>query len=199
MFFPATCFGDGDNSTWLRRTTKSTLAFAPAMPASMAESTLPAACSPAICSLECLRSVPLAAANCGASWSLAHPRSCSGRPSTNSLYLVSRRHRHRALLGSGIYIAKGFEFRVTQHFLFDRLGARDTNLGPADQGNNGPWDAMPASASVSILGRDVVTAVTQSCDAGISEPTASGVFSIIEVFITGVVKFHTETNDGRLL
>jgi hypothetical protein len=41
--------------------------------------------------------------------------------------------------GVGIFIAKGFEFRVTQHFLFDRLGARDTNLGPADQGNNGPW------------------------------------------------------------
>ena len=34
---------------------------------------------------------------------------------------------------------KGFEFRVTQHFLFDRLGARDTNLGPADLGTNGPW------------------------------------------------------------
>jgi hypothetical protein len=41
--------------------------------------------------------------------------------------------------GAGVYIAKGFEFRVTQHFLFDRLGARDTNLGPADLGNNGPW------------------------------------------------------------
>ena len=41
--------------------------------------------------------------------------------------------------GGGVYIGKGFEFRVTQHFLFDRLGARDTNLGPADQGNNGPW------------------------------------------------------------
>jgi hypothetical protein len=41
--------------------------------------------------------------------------------------------------GVGIFIAKGFEFRVTQHFLFDRLGARDTNLGAADQGNNGPW------------------------------------------------------------
>jgi hypothetical protein len=41
--------------------------------------------------------------------------------------------------GVGIYIARGFEFRVTQHFLFDRLGARDTNLGPADLGNNGPW------------------------------------------------------------
>jgi len=36
---PRHVFGDGDNSTWLRRTTKSTLAFAPAMPASMAEST----------------------------------------------------------------------------------------------------------------------------------------------------------------
>jgi hypothetical protein len=41
--------------------------------------------------------------------------------------------------GVGIFIAKGFEFRVTQHFLFDRLGARNTNLGPADLGNNGPW------------------------------------------------------------
>src|SRR5580700_7876414 len=41
--------------------------------------------------------------------------------------------------GGAVYIGKGFEFRVTQHFLFDRLGARDTNLGPADQGNNGPW------------------------------------------------------------
>ena len=41
--------------------------------------------------------------------------------------------------GGGLYIGKGFEFRVTQHFLFDRLGARDTNLGVADLGNNGPW------------------------------------------------------------
>jgi len=41
--------------------------------------------------------------------------------------------------GLGVYIAKGFEFRVTQHFLFDRLGARDKNLGTADLGNNGPW------------------------------------------------------------
>ena len=41
--------------------------------------------------------------------------------------------------GLGVYLAKGFEFRVTQHFLFDRLGARDRNLGPADLGNNGPW------------------------------------------------------------
>lgn len=41
--------------------------------------------------------------------------------------------------GAAIYAGKGFEFRVTQHFLFDRLGARDTNLGVADLGNNGPW------------------------------------------------------------
>jgi hypothetical protein len=41
--------------------------------------------------------------------------------------------------GAAIYIGKGFEARVTQHFLFDRLGARDTNLGIADLGNNGPW------------------------------------------------------------
>ena len=41
--------------------------------------------------------------------------------------------------GVGVYIAKGFEFRVTQHFQFDRLGTRDSYLGPADLGNNGPW------------------------------------------------------------
>jgi len=41
--------------------------------------------------------------------------------------------------GAGIYIARGFEFRVTQHFLFDRLGGRDKYLGLADLGNNGPW------------------------------------------------------------
>jgi hypothetical protein len=41
--------------------------------------------------------------------------------------------------GGGVYIGKGFEFRITQHFLFDRLGARDTYLGVADLGNNGPW------------------------------------------------------------
>lgn len=41
--------------------------------------------------------------------------------------------------GVGIFIAKGFEFRMTQHFLFDRLGARDKYLGPADLGVNGPW------------------------------------------------------------
>ncbi len=32
--------------------------------------------------------------------------------------------------GLGVYIAKGFEFRVTQHFQFDRLGARNMNLWP---------------------------------------------------------------------
>lgn len=41
--------------------------------------------------------------------------------------------------GAGIYLTRGFEFRVTQHFLFDRLGARNKNLGVADLGNNGPW------------------------------------------------------------
>ena len=41
--------------------------------------------------------------------------------------------------GLGVYLGKGFEFRVTQHFLFDRLGARDRNLGAADLGPNGPW------------------------------------------------------------
>jgi hypothetical protein len=41
--------------------------------------------------------------------------------------------------GAAIYIGKGFEARVTQHFLFDRLGSRDRNLGAADLGPNGPW------------------------------------------------------------
>jgi hypothetical protein len=41
--------------------------------------------------------------------------------------------------GAGIYLNKGFEFRVTQHFLFDRLGARNKSLGSADLGTNGPW------------------------------------------------------------
>lgn len=41
--------------------------------------------------------------------------------------------------GAGVYVGDGFEFRVTQHFLFDRLGARSKNLGSADFGNNGPW------------------------------------------------------------
>lgn len=41
--------------------------------------------------------------------------------------------------GAAVYLGKGFEMRVTQHFLFDRLGARDRNLGPADLGPNGPW------------------------------------------------------------
>jgi hypothetical protein len=41
--------------------------------------------------------------------------------------------------GAAIYMGKGFEMRVTQHFLFDRFGARDRNLGPADLGPNGPW------------------------------------------------------------
>jgi hypothetical protein len=41
--------------------------------------------------------------------------------------------------GAGIYLGKGFEMRVTQHFLFDRGGARDRRLGTADLGPNGPW------------------------------------------------------------
>jgi hypothetical protein len=41
--------------------------------------------------------------------------------------------------GAAVYLGKGFEARVTQHFLFDRLGARDRNLGAADLGPNGPW------------------------------------------------------------
>jgi len=41
--------------------------------------------------------------------------------------------------GVGVDIGRGFEFRVTQHFLFQRFGSRDRYLGPADLGPNGPW------------------------------------------------------------
>ena len=41
--------------------------------------------------------------------------------------------------GAGIYMGRGFEMRVTQHFLFSRFGARDRNLGDPDLGPNGPW------------------------------------------------------------
>ncbi len=41
--------------------------------------------------------------------------------------------------GAGIEVGHGFEARVTQHFLFQRFGARDRYLGPADLGPNGPW------------------------------------------------------------
>ena len=46
--------------------------------------------------------------------------------------------------GLGVYLGRGFEFRVTQHFLFTRFGSRDRNLGPADLGNNGPWGRYTA-------------------------------------------------------
>ena len=36
--------------------------------------------------------------------------------------------------GGGLYLGKGFEMRVTQHFLFTRSGARDQHLGGADLG-----------------------------------------------------------------
>jgi len=41
--------------------------------------------------------------------------------------------------GGGAYLGRGFEFRVTQHPLFERFGSRTGNLGPADLGPNGPW------------------------------------------------------------
>jgi len=41
--------------------------------------------------------------------------------------------------GVSIFVAKGFEARFTQHFLFDRFGDRGHYLGPADLGTNGPW------------------------------------------------------------
>jgi hypothetical protein len=41
--------------------------------------------------------------------------------------------------GAGIELERGFEVRISQHFLFQRFGARDRYLGPADLGPNGPW------------------------------------------------------------
>jgi hypothetical protein len=41
--------------------------------------------------------------------------------------------------GVGASLGKGFELRVNQHLLFNRFGARDSYLGPADLGPNGPW------------------------------------------------------------
>lgn len=41
--------------------------------------------------------------------------------------------------GAGIYLGRGFEMRVTQHYLFGRLGDRNHYLGTADLGPNGPW------------------------------------------------------------
>lgn len=41
--------------------------------------------------------------------------------------------------GAAVYLGRGFEVRVTQHFLFDRVGSRNKNLGAADLGPNGPW------------------------------------------------------------
>lgn len=41
--------------------------------------------------------------------------------------------------GAGVYLGRGFEMRVTQHYLFSRLGDRNHYLGVADLGPNGPW------------------------------------------------------------
>jgi hypothetical protein len=41
--------------------------------------------------------------------------------------------------GASIDVGWGIQARVTQHYLFQRLGARDRYLGPADLGVNGPW------------------------------------------------------------
>ena len=41
--------------------------------------------------------------------------------------------------GAGIEMGRGFQVRVTQHFVFQRFGARDQYLGLADLGTNGPW------------------------------------------------------------
>src|SRR5215471_1083454 len=41
--------------------------------------------------------------------------------------------------GASVDVGWGIQARVTQHYLFQRLGYRDRNLGPADLGVNGPW------------------------------------------------------------
>src|SRR5258708_9611307 len=49
--------------------------------------------------------------------------------------------------GAAIYLGKGFDMRVTQHFLFDRFGARDRHLRAADLGANGPSGRYNAIAA----------------------------------------------------
>ena len=98
-------------------------------------------CSPATCCRACWRCVPLAAGQLRRFMVFGAPAFLFGKTIPQTLYTwspdaIGIEHSW----GVGIYIAKkGFEFRVTQHFLFDRLGARDTYLGVADLGNNGPW------------------------------------------------------------
>ncbi|HXY52120.1 MAG TPA: hypothetical protein VEI01_21915 [Terriglobales bacterium] len=55
--------------------------------------------------------------------------------------------------GLGIDFGRGFEMRVTQHFLFQRFGARDRYLGPADLGLNGPWGRYNAFGVRKYFGR----------------------------------------------
>ena len=41
--------------------------------------------------------------------------------------------------GAGIEMGRGFQLRVTQHFLFQRFSSRDRYFGKGDLGPNGPW------------------------------------------------------------
>lgn len=41
--------------------------------------------------------------------------------------------------GAGIDLPHRIQLRVSQHFLYTRLGAINKNLGPADLGQNGPY------------------------------------------------------------
>jgi len=56
-------------------------------------------------------------------------------------------------LGFGADIKRGFQLRVTQHYLFSRLGSRDQYLGPADLGTNGPWGRYTAIGLRKYFGR----------------------------------------------
>ena len=144
MFFPKTCSGVGRSSTLRLRTMRSI----PNLCAGNSEvvwreQMRPAVCSPATCCREFWRFVPLAADRCGVSWCTERRHSSSARPSRRRFTpgrpdAIGIEHSW----GAGIYLNKGFEFRVTQHFLFDRLGARNNYLGAADLGNNGPMGTL---------------------------------------------------------
>ena len=141
-FFRAICFGAGASWTWRPLITKSTPTSAPAMPGSTAASTHRAVCLPATCYRECWKCVPLGRGELRRFMVFGAPTFLFGKTIPQTLYTwspdaIGIEHSW----GVGIYIAKGFEFRVTQHFLFDRLGARDTNLDRPTRATTGLGDA----------------------------------------------------------
>ena len=63
---------------------------------------------------------------------------------------------------------------MTQHFLFDRLGARDTYLGIADRQQRSLGTLHDGGRTKVFRHPAMVIPVTQRCDGGISQHTGSG-------------------------